>query len=196
MTIPSWTTAGVLPPFDARNPTSGDRSPYAASLTEVVSRFGDTPERRVLLDGLLRYRAGLHRAGLLVGFQWLDGSFAEQIELLEGRPPNDVDVVTFYHLPAGKSQHDVVRAAPEVFPLNGPAKAAFKASFHVDAYAVHLDAAPEILAGRSVYWYGVWSHRRDRLWKGFLQVDLAPTDDADASKALATLNNVGAVHDS
>jgi hypothetical protein len=29
------------------------------------------------------------------GFQWLDGSFAEQIELLEGRPPKDIDVVSF-----------------------------------------------------------------------------------------------------
>ncbi|WP_414651656.1 DUF6932 family protein [Hafnia paralvei] len=33
--------------------------------------------------------------GLAEGFQWVDGSFTENIELIERRTPNDVDVVTF-----------------------------------------------------------------------------------------------------
>lgn len=33
-----------------------------------------------MLDGLLRKRAALHAAGLIQGFQWLDGSFLEHVE--------------------------------------------------------------------------------------------------------------------
>ncbi|MDA1231040.1 MAG: hypothetical protein O2856_09720 [Planctomycetota bacterium] len=32
----------------------------------------------------------------MTGFQWLDGSFLEDIELGDGRPPRDLDVVTVY----------------------------------------------------------------------------------------------------
>lgn len=34
------------------------------------------------------------------------------------------------------------------------------------------------------YWYSMWSHRRDGLWKGFVQVDLNPSQDADARAVL------------
>lgn len=30
----------------------------------------------------------------------------------------------------------------------------------------------------------MWSHRRDGIWKGFIQVDLAPNEDADANLLL------------
>ncbi|WP_426763559.1 DUF6932 family protein [Hafnia paralvei] len=33
--------------------------------------------------------------GLAEGFQWVDGSFTENVELIERRTPNDVDVVIF-----------------------------------------------------------------------------------------------------
>ncbi len=60
-----------------------------------------------------------------------------------------------------------------------------KSTYHVDAYFVELDArSPEVLVNRSVYWYSIWSHRRDGLWKGFLQVDLAPAADALAREGL------------
>jgi hypothetical protein len=85
--IPAWTAEGVLPPIDAAQPVSTERSPYAVSLTDYVLRFGDTPGRRTVLDGLLRYRAALHALGLVSGFQWLDGSFLEHVERIEGRPP-------------------------------------------------------------------------------------------------------------
>ena len=98
--IPTWTADGVLPPINASHPVSPMRSPYVVSLTDYVLRFGDTAERRTILEGFLRYRAALHAAGLVQGFQWLDGSFLEHIELTEGRAPNDIDVVTFYRLPS------------------------------------------------------------------------------------------------
>lgn len=40
-------------------------------------------------------------------------------------------------------------------------------------------------------WYSVWSHRRSQLWKGFVQVDLAPAEDAAAAATLASVANAG-----
>ena len=99
--IPAWTAEGVLPLIHSLQPMAAARSPYVVSLTDYVLRFGDTAERNRVLNGFLRYRAALHNAGVVEGFQWLDGSFLEHIEMTEGRPPNDIDVVTFYRLPVG-----------------------------------------------------------------------------------------------
>jgi hypothetical protein len=65
---------------------------------DLVTRFATTPERQAIIAGLLAYRHALHATGLVRGFQWLDGSFAEHVEVIEQRPPNDIDVVTFYGL--------------------------------------------------------------------------------------------------
>lgn len=120
------------------------------------------------------------------GFQWLDGSFLEHVERLEGRPPNDVDVVTFYRLPLGRSQAQLAEQAGALFD-----HAAIKTTFRVDGYHVHLGMEPERLARQSAYWYSVWSHRRNQQWKGFIQVDLAPVADGTAFATLASLNNTG-----
>src|SRR5947209_8232524 len=119
VTIPPWTTAGVLPPVEAEAPTSQNRSPYPVSLVEVVTRFGTSPERRRILDGLIRLRAALHGAGLVHGFQWLNGSFVEDVERVEFRVPRDIDVVTFVDPPTGftmgeensaRFDHDAVKS--------------------------------------------------------------------------------------
>ena len=34
------------------------------------------------------------------------------------------------------------------------------------------------------YWYSMWSHRRDGLWKGFVQVDLDSAQDPAALQLL------------
>lgn len=184
--IPAWTPEGVLPPVNSAQPVSVERSPYVVSLTDYVLRFSDTPERRAVLSGFLEYRGALHAAGLINGFQWLDGSFLEQVELLENRAPNDLDVVTFYHLPAGKTQRDVLAAAPTLFNHGR-----LKAQYRVDAYPIHLGMKPEQLTRWSAYWYSMWSHRRNRLWKGFVQVDLAPVEDASARATLAVASGAG-----
>lgn len=185
--IPAWTARGVLPPIHPAKPASMERSPYAVSLTDFVLRFGQTAERRKALDGFLRYRAALHGAGLTRGFQWLDGSFLEHIEVIESRAPNDIDVVTFFHLPAGTSQQDLATQFPDLF-----AQDALKSTYDVDAYIVHLGMAPERLIRQSTYWYSVWSHRRNQVWKGFVQVDLDPAEDAAARATLANLGDQGA----
>lgn len=171
--IPAWTSLGVFPPIDASAPTSPARSPYPVSLKDVVMRFALTPERRSVLIGFLNYRAALHGLGLTEGFQWLDGSFFEDVETIERRAPRDIDVVSFYHTAA-----DLTLTDSQALLFD---QAATKAKYKVDAYIVELNQiTPRELVFWSAYWYSMWSHRRNQVWKGFLRVELAPTDDAEA----------------
>lgn len=190
MAIPRrWNIKGLLSPANLDKPHDSDRSPYRGTLAELVERFGATPQRRVLLDGLLRYRAALHAAGLVSGFQWLDGSFTENVEELLRRPPNDLDLVTFYELPPDSSQQELLGAAPHLFD-----RAQMKAAYRVDAFYEHLGTAPRRAVEASAYWYGLYSHRRKTLeWKGFVQVELDPAGDVAAAAALAALDLAGAV---
>jgi hypothetical protein len=185
--IPPWNAEGLLPAADVANPTSATRSPYPVALGDVVLRFNTSPDRAAILRGFLEYRAALHVAGLTAGFQWLDGSFMEHIEAgSRNRPPNDIDVVTFYRLPPGVTQADLVTRTPDLFPSNVIQLKALKARYKVDARALHLGMVSEKLVDRSAYWYGVWVHQRSTFkWKGFLQIDLAPGEDAAARALLA-----------
>jgi hypothetical protein len=175
--IPAWNSYGVLPPVDSTAPTSAERSPYAVSLSEFVLRFATSTKRQQVLAGYLRHRNRLHTAGLTTGFQWIDGSFLENIEVTESRDPNDVDVVTFFSLPVGSTQQQVVARAPDAFPITHAERLAFKSVFFVDPYFVSLGSRPPLLVQQSAYWYSMWSHRRDAIWKGYLQVNLDPSED-------------------
>lgn len=183
MGIPDWNSAGVIPPIRSDEPTGPERSPYLVSLVDVVLRFGTSPERLAILDGLLRLRAALHSTGITSGFQWLDGSFLEHVELTESRAPGDIDVVTFVESTEGVSlttenewiaEHDLV-----------------KSKCLVDHYFVELNLPSRSLIAQTTYWYSMWSHRRSQLWKGFLQIDLAPTDDAMAEAVMKSTREVG-----
>ena len=181
--VPAWNACGVIPPINEASPTSIDRSPYIVSLGDFVLRFGITPERRRILNGLLQFRAEFHRLGLVHGFQWLNGSFLEQIELLENRPPRDVDIVTFVSI-------------PETFQPDEQDRQLFdhdwvKQRFIVDSYVVELDLPPAELIALSTYWYSLWSHRRSQVWKGYLQIALSPDEDETARTHLGTCNNLG-----
>lgn len=177
--IPDWTAEGVLPPIDANNPASPARSPYEVSLVDLVERFGTSQERIRILDGFLRYRQGLHDAGLTQGFQWLDGSYMEHVEALETRAPNDIDVVNFVEFPKDASQSELLEKFDAVIGISPVSHATIKETLHVDAYYVAMNViTPERLVERSSYWYSMWSHRRDDEWKGFLQVSLLPDQAA------------------
>ena len=185
--LPDWDTRGLLPPCNSVSPTSSDRSPYRVSLHDLVLDFAVTAERVRILHGLLSYRAALHALGIVQGFQWLDGSFFEHIEMLEQRAPGDIDVVTFFTMPQGETQLSLKQANPSLFPSTAAERDALKNAYSVDAFTQSLAAKPEALVGRSAYWYSVWSHRRDMTWKGYVEVDLAPTEDAATAGALAVL---------
>lgn len=175
--IPDWDIHGVLPPIrPGATPVSSDRSPYRTSAEGLCRRFGQTAERRRILRGLISLRVELRQAGLSDAFQWVDGSFSEDVESSRGRPPGDIDVVTFAPLGDVMQQRRLVATH---FDLFDPGRA--KARFLVDHYIVATDVTFDAdHAGLVAYWYSMWSHRRDdRRWKGFVQLSLAE-DDAGA----------------
>ncbi len=173
VSIPQWTSQGVLSPFNPVAPTQTDRSPYLVTLTDLILRYATSEDRTQILHGFLDFRAKLHSAHIDNGFQWIDGSFLEHIEMIEERSPRDIDVITFFHPPNGRNQADMVHDSPRLFnPVHT------KADYHVDAYFVQLNVDnPEILIEISTYWYSLWSHRRNGQWKGYLQIDLSSADD-------------------
>lgn len=179
--IPEWTAMGVLPPIAPEDPVSQPRSPYRVRLWDLVERFNTSVERNKILRGFLDFRAELHALGIADGFQWLNGSFVENVEKTEGRSPNDIDVVTFFRLPADHSQADLLEKNRSLFVPKST-----KENYHVDAYFFGgLGVSdPKLIIDSAIYWYGVWSHRRDERWKGFLEVDLAPQYDVKARVAL------------
>ena len=191
--MPSWNSSGVLSPIDINAPHSQRRSPYAMTLGDFVGSFAFTAPRIDILRGFLAYRERLHSAGLVSGFQWLDGSFLEDVERVKGRPPGDIDVVTFFDLPGHLTQEMVRDANPGLFPQNDIERKALKSQYNVDAYVQSLSTAPPRLVKQSAYWYSMWSHRRDDfIWKGFVQVDLNPKGDVSLATELA--NRARAIH--
>ena len=186
--IPAWNYAGALPPIRPNAlGSSPDRSPYIVDLAVLFDRFATSPERKVILEGLLRFRADLHAAGITSGFQWMDGSFLEQVEALEGRAPRDMDVVTFFYLPQGQDQKSLIQHHGILFDQKQ-----VKETYAMDAYFTVLGQPTDQWQIKNIaYWYSLWSHRRDGLWKGFVQVDLDQSQDGDAR---VILNLVGGVH--
>ncbi|MER2507231.1 MAG: hypothetical protein ABTQ27_00565 [Amaricoccus sp.] len=181
--IPNWNMEGVLPPiWPGEDGTSPNRAPYTATTTELVDQFGITPTRLNIIEGLLDYRSALYDAGIVKGFQWLDGSFMEHIELHSARPPNDIDVVTFFELPAGETQAALAARTPHLFDHDR-----VKANYKVDSYNAILG---ETLAEHHVrvhcYWYSMWSHNRNQTWKGFVRIELGEAEDTDARLVLAS----------
>ena len=181
--IPEWNYDGFLPAFDPSEPVSRERSPYEIPLSDLVIQFGGTSARRKLLSDLLDFRAELHQAGLLKGFQWIDGSFAENVEERENRQPEDIDIVTFFHIPDGHSGETLLQDFPRLFDWG-----ILKNQCSLDSYYVQLDdITSEEIIEESTYWYSLWSHTRDGKWKGYLQIDLADADDEQARLQLDQL---------
>jgi hypothetical protein len=79
----------------------------------------------------------LHAAGIIDGFQWLDGSFLENIESLESRSPRDIDVVTFYYLPPNQTQKALLNGYPQLFDHRH-----IKENYHVDVKMMEPGGAP------------------------------------------------------
>lgn len=169
MPIPAFDgILNVLPPHIGDPTRPEDLSPYACTMAEICDRFPVTPKRKEILEGLLNFRAELITLGIH-GFQWLGGSFVENIEAQEIRDPGDVDVVTYVRIPADLHSLDAkFRSKPALLD-----RTAVKANYCVDHFLVPLCSAPTRVVDLTRYWYGLFSHRRDRVWKGMLVVDLA-----------------------
>ena len=140
-----------------------------------------------MLSGLFDYRGDLQSAGIDRGFQWIDGSFVQNVEEAEGRGPNDIDIVTFLHLPDGHTEVTLAAAFPQVFN-----RRELKDKYGIDAYCAVLKADDlEGVVERAVYWYSLWSRTRGGSWKGYLQVEIASDEDAAAKSELERLAGEG-----
>lgn len=134
------------------------------------------------MKGFLDLRAEVFALGIQ-GFQWLDGSFLENIEMQEGRDPKDLDAVTFVTDPATPVDLST-RLAMNPNLLD---HAHVKGTYSVDHYWVSIGSDPVFLVDQTRYWYGLFSHRRDRVWKGMLVVNLInKADDDDAHVVLGS----------
>ena len=185
MVIPDWTQESAVLPTVRDVPSNQqtlveNRSPYQAATFHLVERFATTPERVQLLHQLLDYRNALYESGVTDGFQWVDGSFVENVEK-RPRPgkaarPKDIDVVTFLTPPHVET--------PEFLQLLNPS--ATREKYNIDAYTLTLgEPLEEELVESIAYWFGLWSTRPDdQVPKGFVRVYLNPEDDKEAREAL------------
>jgi hypothetical protein len=173
--IPDFNHSHVLPPFLGQSHSSASASPYEVAATELVARFATSPERIALLSGLFAYRAGLNALGFIDGFQWLDGSFVENVELFRSQAPHDIDVVTFVHPPTGKTANEIsamMQQNPQLFN-----RQQCRDQFGCDTFLVRLNVPAQRLVRETTFWHGFFSHRRgDQVWKGLLQLPLSSDD--------------------
>lgn len=174
-----WNIHGVISPI-IDGEISPHRSPYEIGILEFVQTFSFSSERIAILRNFLLYRSFMYEVGVKSGFQWVNGSFSENVEVLRQRPPNDVDVVTFI---------DELNNLTDSFELLGD-NAYIKNKYQVDSYLVDLNDSPDELVKLTAYWYSLWSHQRDTLiWKGFFQIALSQDEDLKATQYLDSLEN-------
>ena len=182
---PMLANPATLPPFTGGDPTEpGERSPYRATMEEVVTRFATSGRRREILAGLIAYRRKLRTLPWNAQFQWLCGSFVEK----RGVEPGDVDVVTFYHRTAAELtaiQTNTAVVWNEMMELADPQES--KRVFHCEAYPINLAVVGRSLVSSTHYWYGLFSHQRvSYAWKGIVEVEVASPDDDKAAESLLT----------
>jgi hypothetical protein len=184
--IPNFDASGVLPPFINGTPTlPANQAPYLVDLSHFVTHFATSAERIKILNGFLDYRSKLKATGVVDGFQWIDGSFVEDVELTRGRPPSDIDIVTFAYTPVPNTRAEQIKFITnneELFkaPLS-------KKKYMCDAYFVNLEAKPKFLVKQSQYWFGLFSHQKaTSIWKGMIELDLS-CDESEAKKILVKI---------
>ena len=165
----------VLPPHLGDPRIAADLSPYPCTVAEICERFATNEKRKQILAGFLALRKMLLSLGWK-GFQWIDGSFLEDIESQEGREPGDIDVITFVEIP--QAPIALIASISSSTP-NLLSRDEVKAAYFVDHFWLSLGSRPAVIVDQARHWYGLFSHRRDRVWKGMLLVRLDdPGDDA------------------
>ncbi|MGI4885468.1 MAG: DUF6932 family protein [Janthinobacterium lividum] len=187
--IPVSTIQGILPPFISGDPTfSTNMSPYRATMKEFVERFGTSPERQKIIWGLLDYRANLMACGL-TGFQWLSGSFVEDVESIRGRPPKDIDVVSVINRPSGiASDEKWIEFLDGEYGILLIDSEAMKNAFHCDAHTIDMNEPGIDIVNLTRFWFGLFSHQRvTSAWKGMVAVELNAQQDTEARSIMPQL---------
>ena len=151
-------------------------SPYLVTTREMAERFCTSVERIAIFRGFLQLRQMLRSLGFQAAWQWVDGSFCEDCEKLNSRPPNDIDIITLYRRPPGTP--DPRAAFKLLVAANLHDRAATKVTFQCDAFWVDVDHPAWQQSKQLTYWFGLLTHQRvTNLWKGLLAVELGPNDD-------------------
>jgi hypothetical protein len=185
MPIPPFDHNLVIPPH-LGDPTSlGQLSPYPCTTVELCQRFGSTEERRAILGKFLDFRERLNQEGLTNGFQWLDGSFLEDVESRENRAPRDLDVVTVYWGYNLAFQQNLQLRFREF-----ASSVQSKATYSLDHFPLDAGYSPDATLESTRYWILLFSHNRSGVWKGMLRIELnTPVEDTAARGELARLTS-------
>ena len=170
----------VLPPHLGNPTRPNELWPFLCTAAELCRRFATTAARKQILDGFLKLCAELLAIGVR-GFQWLGGSFLEDIESQENRDPRDIDAITFVASPPTPAELSAILIGPRP-DLWTPAET--KRLFFVDHYVSSLGTVPAVLVQQARYWYALFSHRGDGVWKGMLAVELIDRTDDDAARLI------------
>lgn len=183
MKIPDFNHNHVLPPHLGNPTKQSDLSPYDCSIHEFCIRFATSKKRVQLLKKFIEFRKLLTYNGIIFGFQWVDGSFTQNIEVSEGRAPNDLDLVTFY----GNLTSDHLLMIKTHFPeFANPILS--KNRFQIDHYNVDFTYTPEITVEYTKYWIQLFTHTRSNIWKGIIKLSLnTPSEDDIALNYLNAL---------
>jgi len=97
-----------------------------------------------------------------------------------GRPPSDIDIVTFAFRPT-KTDDDWRKIVTENSDLFIPEQS--KKKYICDAYFVDLSTHPVHVVNNTKYWFGLFSHQRETyLWKGMIEIPILSDDDEAIKK--------------
>lgn len=183
MPIPSFDHNLVIPPHLGNPALPNDVSPFKCTTVDLCNKFSTSPKRIEILKGFLSFRNKLNSFGLVNGFQWLDGSFLEDVETREQRPPNDLDLVTIYWGYDLNFQQNLMQNFPEFAD-----SILSKQNYFLDHYPFDAFYSPVATVEQTKYWVQLFSHNRDSVWKGMLQIELnTPNED---TQALQYLNSI------
>ncbi|MDN4013690.1 hypothetical protein QX233_14525 [Chryseobacterium gambrini] len=185
MPIPDFDHNNVLPPHLGNPALISDISPYECTTLELCKKFSTSPHRVNLLEKFIEFRMKMRDSGMNCGFQWMDGSFLENIEVSESRQPRDIDVVTFFQGLTIPQLYDIKVVFPEFF---SPKLA--KNIFFLDHYFVPIDHDPISTVESARYWIQLFTHKRNGIWKGMLKIPLdTTTNDIEALNYLKSLRS-------
>lgn len=183
--IPPFNHNNVLPPYYGASPTSREaQSPYKCDILEFCHHFATSKERITILKGFINFRLKCFDMNIRHGFQWIDGSFMENVELSQHRSPNDIDVVTFVF---GMDEDTTTLICLQFPELLDPRQS--KSLYHVDHYIVEADSNPTATIESVKYWNQLFGHNRVGVWKGMLEIPLQDSNEKD-NEALNFLNTL------
>lgn len=172
---------GLLPPYVGNPALPSAFTPYAWTAEDLTKRMGFNATRKSLLSNLIEYRKELRNSGV-TGIQLIDGSFLEDSERLQGRPPGDIDIINLIH------QDPKSMPTPHVMNLLTN-RSELKIKYQLDVMApipLFFDnlGRPAVGLESFTYFFSLFSHCRDKhfgfpVWKGMVQLDLTSNSNED-----------------